>query len=503
MVSFSNDVSIGCFEGILAAMKQRAEVSFNQVLYEKIGKSSSSDSPALLDVLFFLLENRKLGVVAAVRCSLRLGKGQSKFNFVLFEEVLRDLCQRDIDEIEDLEENYPKVRLLRFNMDISTHQSAAPLKDLLSFFSELLDAVLQERRFQCYIRCYKCKAKSWFLAKTNFQPDELEICTMELHDFPSDHPIFACVNKLEPFVVNPHDLSTNDSDNKELLNKGHDAPKPIKELLNSICLLSIPNPTAGAEEKSFGTAFLCTLGQDFDYKVALLTAGHNFPCLKGKTVLDDDYPLEKYEMIFGNVEGVINNDESKQYNIKKFNLAEFLSREGLNVKKVFADPEKELSDFAAFLSNINEDYLNKEFGLNALPIRTQMEGCMQLNIYGHSAEGTILKPGENMPLRHSTGDKVDARCVLEKAEDQIKKRPYHKKELDKVLLTVQKGVKVYYTNDTLNGMSGAPVIAEFKDGGQYSSCVVGIHNGGVSERIRPYINNGQTIASVIESFKSL
>ena len=61
------------------------------------------------------------------------------------------------------------------------------------------------------------------------------------------------------------------------------------------------------------------------------------------------------------------------------------------------------------------------------------------------------------------------------------------------------GNKVYYTNGTLAGMSGSPVLAETEGEKGTSLDVVGIHNGGV--RIQPCINYGQTISSVIESAK--
>ena len=66
------------------------------------------------------------------------------------------------------------------------------------------------------------------------------------------------------------------------------------------------------------------------------------------------------------------------------------------------------------------------------------------------------------------------------------------KELDYEIACAKSNRKIYYTNDTLKGFSGAPVLAVSENGSRYK--VIGIHNGGVEKMEHPRANYAHNIS---------
>ena len=98
------------------------------------------------------LESRKLGVVAAVDCSMKLKTETQKF--ILAEETLYDMFNEHDPEEHDPEEFFAKDRILRIILDT---ESVVDLKDTLSYLDELLSQAVKNQHAERWVRCSQCK----------------------------------------------------------------------------------------------------------------------------------------------------------------------------------------------------------------------------------------------------------------------------------------------------------------------------------------------------------
>ena len=89
----------------------------------------------------------------------------------------------------------------------------------------------------------------------------------------------------------------------EILTKTDSALVSMELLSQSICLLTWTIPKDHEMQEAVGTAFLCSLPKEYDYKVVLFTAGHNFASREGVT-FDQGYPYHDYNMYFHNLKGI-------------------------------------------------------------------------------------------------------------------------------------------------------------------------------------------------------
>jgi len=300
---------------------------------------------------------------------------------------------------------------------------------------------------------------------------------------------------------------------EECLIQSDRAPLPFLEYANSICLLSFHLRKPAKKDPAFGTAFLCHLGEDTNYEVVLVSAGHNFPPYKDVSVGEEGFPYEIYDMTFNNQAGItLEEDLVKESGITHFNLRNFLSKQEFDVKFVYSyctyksdKINKEFSDFVGFRLGIEKYEFEKKFGLHCLPISTDtFDTFLHTTIMGHSKKNKgPVKEGDEVPLRFSPGDTENANEVAKRIQQRMTRNfPRGNGEMEYLIEFTNSKRKVFYSNDTLPGFSGAPVLSWCKEvDGSASYKVIGIHNGSIIKIDPPNVNYAHRISHFVECLK--
>jgi len=263
----------------------------------------------------------------------------------------------------------------------------------------------------------------------------------------------------------------------------------IRDVASAICLISWKEHTEENKKEKIGTAFLCSLPKNLGYKAVLLSAGHNFIERELTQVGQEGYPYKDFSLLFYNIKGIPNKKQYLQKNeteVKLFNLADFLSKcDTVAVKHLYSDSESNHHDYVVFDLGITKEEIKARFNLTCLPVATHKndENIPQaLSLYGHPAPGEHWKENDELPLCSSNGTRWKDEELLEMLDKDNANQVLQKK-VKIAQKKIESKLKIFYSNDTLPGSSGSPVLAVIKndDDNDTTLKVVGIHNGGLKD----------------------
>ena len=263
----------------------------------------------------------------------------------------------------------------------------------------------------------------------------------------------------------------------------------IEEIERSHCLLA----WGEGGERSYGTAFVGSFKDGKgEERNCLFTAGHNFPNMKSPI----RSTIQAYELFFENRLGFLNKEELDDYNKNNPSRQERTQyvrlTDIIDNTYVWSDdkngerpPMQKIAgmDYAVLL--LKESKV-KDLNLHCLKIYQGQRNIIDIKnviIFGHPATKE-WKVEKCLKLRVSVGNcvnGVDLKTKLESADTEVLPDIRH---------------RLFYSNSTMKGNSGSPVLAQLGTSRRNTKYqVVAIHSGGIGSDRAKYVNYGQRITA--------